>query len=65
MNFIIGIVCIGLGIWALVSPEDALRSEDQFRIKGERRYSDFAIGLMGLRGIIAIIAGIVLLFLRF
>ena len=65
MNFLLAIVCIGIGIWTLLDTDAALRHEDNYRRKGEREYSDTATGLMKMRGIIALICGIAFLFIRF
>ncbi|PKK92363.1 MAG: hypothetical protein CVV61_05750 [Tenericutes bacterium HGW-Tenericutes-6] len=65
MNFLVGLVCIILGILILASPDAFLRMEDHFRVKGERTYSDAAIFFMRLRGVIAIILGIVFMFVQF
>jgi len=54
-----------LGILILASPDAFLRMEDHFRVKGERTYSDAAIFFMRLRGVIAIILGIVFMFVQF
>ena len=65
MNFLLAVICLVIGVWVLIDPDKALRFEDLFRINGERVYSEFAIGIMRLRGLLSIVLGIVLLFMRF
>lgn len=65
MEFLLGLICIVLGIAIIINPDAFLRFEDHFRIKGERSYSDLAIFFMRFRGVIAIIVGIILIVISF
>jgi hypothetical protein len=65
MNLVVGFALIILGISIIANPDTFLRMEDHFRAKGERVYSDAALFFMRTRGVIAIIVGIIFLFIEF
>lgn len=65
MEIVFGLIIILFGIMNIASPEMSLRWHDMFRLKGEREYSDFAIGMTRFGGVIGIIMGIVLIVISF
>lgn len=59
---IIGVIIILISVLLIIFPESALRFRDMFRIKGEREYTDFAIMMNRLGGILGVIMGLLLIF---
>lgn len=64
MGIVLGIIFIIAGVVIFLNPDFFLRMEDSFRIKGERTYSDTAIMIMKLRGVLSIVIGIIFLFIK-
>jgi hypothetical protein len=56
------LIIFGFGLWSFLRPESVLKFGDMFRISGDREYTDFAIMMTKLGGIISMIGGIVLIF---
>lgn len=62
MNFLLGIVIIIMSSFSVIMPESMLRLQDLFRIRGDRQYSEFALAMTRIGGIIGIVLGFILLF---
>ena len=62
MNIVLGIIMIFFSVFGLVAPISALQFKDMFRIRGEREYTAFAIGMTRFGGVIGIIFGIAIMF---
>ena len=56
------LIIFGFGLWSFLKPESVLKFGDMFRISGDREYTDFAIMMTKLGGIVSMIGGIVLIF---
>ena len=65
MNILIGLIVIFISVFNITSPETMLRFQDLFRIKGERQYSDLAIAMTRIGGMIGIILGFILFFVPY
>lgn len=65
MNILVGLIVIIVSIVNVATPETMMRLQDLFRIKGERQYSDFAIAMTRIGGMIGIVLGIILLFIPY
>src|SRR5690554_133526 len=65
MEIFFGVIFIFLGIAMIAKPEAFLYFQDIFRLKGERTYSEVAIIIQRLAGVLAIILGIVFMFIGF
>ena len=64
-NFLWSYFLYFLGIAMIAKPEAFLYFQDIFRLKGERTYSEVAIIIQRLAGVLAIILGIVFMFIGF
>lgn len=61
-SFMFALIFFGIGFLNILVPEEMLALRDMFRIRGQREYTDLAIGMTRFGGVIAIIIGIVFLF---
>ena len=62
MKVVFFIFFLGYGVWSLTNPESILRWRDRFRIRGDREYTDLAIGMTRFAGVLSIVMSFVVLF---